>query len=54
MFLGVNNPEVADAAYLSFATLVFNAYNTKKIEKNDFEKYVKQYYEWFASKLLYT
>lgn len=49
-FSGVNNPEVAESAYLSFATLVYNAYNTKKIEKNDFEKYVKQYFEWFVSK----
>lgn len=48
--LGANNPEVSEAAYLSFATLVYNAYNTQKIEKHDFEKYVKQYFEWFASK----
>ncbi|XP_037039543.1 vitellogenin-3 [Bradysia coprophila] len=49
MNLGPDRPDVKQSAVLTFATLVYNAYVSRKIPDKTFEKYVKKYFELFMN-----
>lgn len=49
MNLGSDRPDVKQSAVLTFATLVHNAYASRKIPDKTFENYVKKYFELFMS-----
>lgn len=49
--LGPDRPDVKQSAVLTFATLVHNAYVSRKIPDKTFEKYVKKYFELFMSEI---
>lgn len=46
--LSQNRPDVQEAAVLSFATLVYHAYNRSSIEESSFERYVTMYCDLFV------
>lgn len=48
--IGPDRPDVKQAAYLSFATLVYNVYVAKGIDKDQFEAYVQKYLYLYLSK----
>lgn len=50
--LGPDRPDVKQSAVLTFATLVHNAYVSRKIPDKTFERYVKKYFELFMSEIL--
>lgn len=43
-----NRPDVHEAATLSFATLVYHAYNRSRIDESTFERYVTMYCDLFV------
>lgn len=48
--IGPDRPDVKQAAVLSFATLVYNVYMARGIDKDQFEAYVQKYLYWYLSK----
>jgi len=50
--IGPDRPDVRQAAILSFATLVYNVYVARGIDKDQFEEYVQKYFNLYLSKFI--
>ncbi|ALC45883.1 CG31150, partial [Drosophila busckii] len=47
--IGPDRPDVRQAAILSFATLVYNVYVARGIDKDEFEEYVQKYFNLYLN-----